>query len=91
MMNVQNAREKEGEEKMLQAQNASYQVTSQRCRQADYGWYTTYGIALVGGENGPSLPDISPRRQFVEQMAALFNRLQLAPVHMRDAVEDMLS
>ncbi|MDR3313507.1 MAG: DUF6514 family protein [Oscillospiraceae bacterium] len=76
---------------MNQTQNRHYYVTCQPCRQPGYGCYISYGLALRGAEQGYSLPDVSPQRQFVEGIAALFNRTQLSPVHMYEVVEDILS
>ena len=36
------------------------------------------------------LPDISADRSFVMHLAQLFTRLQPAPVHLRDILQDML-
>ena len=52
----------------------------------DIGVYTTYGIAA----GNFMVEDISTDRAFVENLAAMFEREQLAPEHLRDAVEDAI-
>lgn len=52
-----------------------------------HGVCRTYGIRC---ESGETCGDISTRREVVERLVDCFNRQQLSPVHMREAVEDFI-
>ena len=52
----------------------------------DIGTYTTYGITA----GSVTVHDISPDRNFVETLILQFKAQELAPEHLRDAVEDAL-
>ena len=47
----------------------------------------TYGIA---GPGDLRISDVSPDRSKVKEMVDLFNENDLDPIHLEDAVEDML-
>ena len=68
-----------------------YSTVSQQLYSADLGLYHTYGIKVEGYMQTYILSDVSLRREAAEQMVSLFNRYQLSPLHLQDAVEDMLS
>ena len=64
-----------------------------RCPEA--GICCTYGIRCYHKGRGrwrqaAFVGDVSPSRAFVAGLARQFSRLQLSPVHLRDAVEDVL-
>ncbi|MDR3344553.1 MAG: DUF6514 family protein [Oscillospiraceae bacterium] len=68
----------------------NYCVIDEMRYHQDVGNYRTYGLLLNEGHGSVCLQDISVQRAFVERMAETFNRLQLAPVHLHDAVENLL-
>lgn len=72
-----------------------YRVT--QCERDDpiLGRYQTCGIAIhdLSDPAEPivgTLVDISPDRQYVQELAALFESAGLSPLHFRDAVGDAL-
>lgn len=69
-----------------------YQATSEKLYDSDIGFYTAYGI-LVLAPDEPADPeycfrDVFHSRDEADRFADLCNRLQLCPLHLRDAVED---
>lgn len=58
---------------------------------------TVYGIAantvLANGElcTVLSLDDISPKRDFVNEIAEKLNRLNVSPVHFKNIIEDIVA
>lgn len=61
----------------------------------ELGRYDTYGIqakrrVLHGWEQIELIHDVTTDRKFADLLVNLFNRRQLSPVHLRDALEDML-
>lgn len=52
----------------------------------DIGAYTAFGIAT----EGTVVHDISTDRSFVEALMQQFRQEQLAPEHLREAVEDAI-
>lgn len=72
-----------------------YRVIPEICSHPDFGTYTSYGIQVCQRQDQHCqflsiLHDISSKRAFVEELAALFTRQQLSPLHLKDAVEDLL-
>lgn len=58
--------------------------------------YLTYGIQCLGNRAGrwvqmDAVEDLSFQRDFVARLIERFNRLQLSPVHFRDAVLDCVN
>lgn len=63
-----------------------FSIVEEHLSHCDIGAYTSYGIAA-----GPVIVhDISADRAFVERLVHQFELYQLAPEHLRDAVEDAL-
>lgn len=72
-----------------------YRVIPETCTHPDLGTYTSYGIQACQRQGQRCqllavLHDISSRQFFVEELAALFTRQQLSPLHLKEAVEDLL-
>ena len=58
--------------------------------------YLTYGIQCMGDWTGDwvqmdAISDVSFQRESVVHLTELFNRLQLSPVHFREAVLDCVN
>ncbi len=58
--------------------------------------YTTYGIALAEIMDGcamilESIPDLSPDKERIRQLAQLCTELHLSPLHLDDVIEDFLA
>lgn len=68
----------------------SYSIIPEIGRHSDLGKYHTYGIQIIGPAGTEILHDISVCKETAECMAERFNRHQLSPYHLRDAVADML-
>lgn len=63
-----------------------FRITESHFHHCDIGAYITYGIAA-----GPYVvDDISADRSFVEALASQFEAEELAPEHLKDAVEDAI-
>lgn len=57
--------------------------------ETDHG--TAYGICCrENGKDVLTIHDISPNRLTVEDMIEVFNNEKLSPIHLYDAVEDLL-
>ena len=72
-----------------------YQPVGTQCFHPDIGSYRTYGLQVYQNTGQQRVPvlllqDISTRQDSVENMAVLFTFHQLSPVHLHDAVLDML-
>lgn len=67
-----------------------YGVMSENCRHIEIGKYHTYGIEVNGREYAEILHDVSIDRETVNRMVGLFNEYQLSPIHLKDAVTDLL-
>ncbi len=65
-------------------------VTSSRDRESA----TLYGIEAVSEDDGSTVyktvKDISGDRLHVDRMITKFNQFHLLPIHLQDAVEDMM-
>ena len=73
-----------------------YLLTESEFVLPDTGLCRCFGLRVVRVQKGRVeelllLPDISADRSFVMHLAQLFTRLQPAPVHLRDILQDMLS
>ena len=72
-----------------------YDVMQERCCEEEQGWYDTYGIEAraqgVPGTVYDRIPDISLNEEKVREFAERCTRNQLSLVHLREAVEDLLS
>jgi|GEM_PF-440429 len=67
-----------------------YCLIAETYNNIDLGEYHTYGIQVSGLDFSEVMHDISPCKDTVAWMIESFNQHQLLPVHLRDAVEDML-
>ena len=72
-----------------------YQVLTSRLEH-DGVDYLTYGIRCMGDQGGhwlqlDAVPDMFFQRENVVHLTDLFNRLQLSPVHFREAVLDCVN
>lgn len=61
----------------------------------DTGVYSSFGLRVVLVQEGRTeelllVPDISTDRSFVMHLARLFTKLQPAPLHLRDILQDAL-
>lgn len=68
----------------------SYRVISEQLYNKEMGDYQSYGVRVTGPDYEDVIHDVSLYEDVVARMTEYFNRHQLSPVHMRDAVEDML-
>lgn len=69
-----------------------YHVFPEKLQSPDIGTYVTYGIAVKTPTQGKQvIHDISTYRGFVEEMAELFTRAGLSPVHFDEATEDFVN
>lgn len=69
----------------------NYVCVKEQTSDNEIGKYTTYGIKAYLGRNVMGyVPDISLDYDAVEQMARLFNKVQLDAVHLIDAITDSL-
>ncbi len=58
------------------------------------GNYVSYDIAVYDGfqrDIVQTVPDVTPDRDLAIRMCERFNRYQLAPEHLLDAIHDMLN
>lgn len=68
-----------------------FTIVENRMNHLDIGEYTSFGIAAHGSASVDVVVyDISTDRQFVEELVQRFEAEQLAPEHLRDAVEDAI-
>jgi len=72
-----------------------YRIVPEEIYHPDIGKYHTYGIqAIWRASNGrmaqKTIHDVGIDRETVENMAKLFTKHQLRPIHFSDVVEDML-
>ena len=75
--------------------NWHYQVIAESMNDPELGQYVTYGIQVKTGapwgeEQIKQIHDVRTDLQFVSLLVDLSNRHQLSPVHLHDALEDML-
>lgn len=63
-----------------------FNIIEDRLCHPDIGEYTSYGIAV----GSLAVSDISTDRSFVEALVQQFEANQLAPEHLREAVEDAI-
>jgi len=69
----------------------SYTVFSEQYESLDLSGYTGYGIAVATPEGEISVADIFTNYNKTVEIAALFTRVQLSPLHIWDAVEDAIA
>lgn len=72
-----------------------YRIISEVLATYDCDKYTAYGIEVVSKcENRPTVydavSDISTEKYQVAEMVEKFNECELSPIHLMDAIEDML-
>lgn len=68
-----------------------YKLLKQRKYYSISGCYTTYGIVAFKGEKLiRSIADISANKTVVERLIEKFNKYELDPCHLSQAVEDYL-
>ena len=68
-----------------------YQVILEHACALEIGEYETYGIAVTDrGKAIRIISDITPDQQQASTLAERFNREQLSPEHLDQAVEDFL-
>lgn len=75
--------------------NWYYQAIAESMNDPELGQYDTYGIqakkkVIRGWEQIELIHDVTTDRKFAYLLASLFNLHQLSPIHLRDALEDML-
>ncbi len=63
-----------------------FYIVKDHLHHPDIGEYVSYGIGTCSNV----IHDISTDRSFVEALAANFEENQLAPEHLREAVEDAI-
>lgn len=73
----------------------SYSVVKEFQHTPELGQYLTYALQASrktnqGWEAVATVHDISSEFPFVQAMAERFNRHQLSPLHLHDAIEDSL-
>jgi len=67
-----------------------------RCRRAQVRYYlleeagSSYGIQVETGEEAAAVPDLSPSRRRVRELAEALVRGAVTPVSLRDVVDDWL-
>ncbi len=60
----------------------------------EVGTYVSYDIAVYDGfqrDIVQTIPDVTPDRDLAIRMCERFNRYQLEPCHLLDAIHDMLN
>lgn len=72
-----------------------YRITSEICVSIDLVEYRSYGIQAISEnkenqQEYTSVSDISTDKRQVAEMIKKFNRFHLAPIHLLDAIEDMM-
>lgn len=72
-----------------------YRIISEVLETYECDKYTAYGIQAVFEYDNQlvvysTVKDISTERLQVEEMVEKFNAYELCPIHLRDAIEDML-
>lgn len=70
-----------------------YTVISEQIRSSVLGVYSSYGIAVIDktGKTVRTVHDITCDRAALEKLVLLCNRLELAPCHLDDVIDDFLS
>lgn len=67
-----------------------YEVFQETLETEELGPYWSYGIRLVGGGEAAAVHDVTVRREVAEELAALFTATGLSPLHLEDAVNDLM-
>lgn len=72
-----------------------YRITSEICVSCDLVEYRAYGIQAISEnkeiqQEWANIKDVSTDRRQVAEMIRKFNRFHLAPIHLLDAIEDMI-
>ncbi|HRV32853.1 MAG: DUF6514 family protein [Bacillota bacterium] len=71
-----------------------YRICSEVTESQGRDPYVTYGIEAVSEDDDSTVYNavkaISGDRSFVDHMVKIFNRFHLLPIHLTDAVEDMM-
>lgn len=72
-----------------------YQVTTEIICDQLLGQYRTYGLLVScktekGWEQAEQIKDVTTDAIMAEKLAQLFNEHQLSPVHLKDALDNML-
>lgn len=70
-----------------------YEVVVKECYHKDIGTYCAFGIAAHDAKSAKrydAVHDVTLKRQTAEAMAKLFEEHQLSPIHLREAIENML-
>ncbi len=75
---------------MAEKQTLQYQAIPVRMEHGEDGNYGTYGLAVTKDGERYIVKDVTTDRREAEQLAELFTRVQLSPLHLLDALEDML-
>lgn len=73
-----------------------YQLFWETCSATELGLYSTYGIQVaqktaIARKIEKSIHDVSTLRERVERSAYLFTKHQLSPIHLEEAIDDMLA
>jgi hypothetical protein len=75
-------------------QKFRYFTVTERLYSAELGGYRSYGLVVRSADGwrlAGRISDVSPDAAFVSRAAALFNRLQLSPLHLKEAAEDIIA
>lgn len=80
---------------MKEHKNWDYQVIEETLDDPLLGKYRTYGIqakcrAVHGWEQIELIHDVTLEADLAQRLALLFSQHQLSPLHIRDALNDML-
>ena len=70
----------------------SYQAVEENWEQTDLGRYHTYAIQGRDGARRvvAQVHDVTTDSNFAQWIAELLTRGQLSPIHLKDAIEDLL-
>lgn len=67
-----------------------YEAFQETRETEELGPYWSYGIRLTGGGEAAAVHDVTVRRELAEELAELFTAMGLSPLHLEDAVGDLL-
>jgi len=67
-----------------------YRTVAENCYHPDLKEYHTYGIQVTTPTGSETLHDVSTSRRTVEYLVSLFNSNNLSPIHLYDAILDMI-
>lgn len=81
--------------RMNEMQEMLYGIVAETLYDPVLGRYPTYAIqarcrTAEGLEEVALVHDVSTQMQFASRLSELFSRYQLSPMHLHDAIQDML-